>query len=207
MTTTRATTMSRLRLALATAAVAAGALAAGAAPAAAASPCWAQVLNDWFVDGRIDRTYPVACYTQATQHIGEDAKQYSTAPDDIRRALLAAIRQDRPGGPGGGGGDSLGGGGGSSRSGGLDGGGGGTSAAPGAPAAPSDRNDRKGPVSHAFDWLAPANAESVPLPLLVLGGIALLLLATAAGSWLARRLQARRLRPAPAPSQQPPKSP
>jgi hypothetical protein len=203
--TIRATTISRFRLALAILAVAAGALAAGAAPAAAATPCWKQVLNDWFPDGRIDRTYPVSCYTEANRHIGEDARQYSTAPDDIRRALLAAIRQDRPGGPGGGSGsDSLGGGGGGG-SGSF--GGGGTNAAPGAPAASADRNERKGPVSRAFDWLAPANAESVPLPLLVLAGIALLLLATAAGSWLARRLQARRLRPAPAQPQRPPKTP
>lgn len=200
MTTTRATTISRLRLVLATVAVAAGALVAGTAPAAAATPCWKQVLNDWFVDGRIDRTYPISCYTEATRHIGEDARQYSTAPDDIRRALLAAIRQDRPGGPGGGGGsDILGGGG----TGGFDGGG--TSAAPGTPAGSS--SGHKGPFSRAFDWLAPANAESIPLPLLVLAGIALLLLATAAGSWFARRLQARRLRPAPAQPQPPPKAP
>jgi len=171
--------------------------------AAAATPCWKQVLNDWFVDGRIDNTYPIACYTQAQQHLGEDAVNYSGAPDDIHRALLAAIRQDRGGGGGGGGARSSSGGGGSTSSGGgssssssSTGGGRGTSVAP-----PPPR--RRGPIQNAIDWLGPSNAESIPLPLLILAGIALLLLAAAAASFVARRIQARRLRPVPTPPKQP----
>src|SRR5437870_326786 len=91
-----------LRVVLALAALSLAGLALGASSASAATPCWKQVLNDWFVDGRIDNTYPIACYTQAQQHLGEDAVNYSGAPDDIHRALLAAIRQDRGGGSGGG---------------------------------------------------------------------------------------------------------
>ncbi len=46
--------------------------------------------------------------------------------------------------------------------------------------------------------IGPGNAQSIPLPLLVLGGLALLLLLTAALTWFMRRLQARRVTPAPA---------
>jgi hypothetical protein len=63
-----------------------------AAPAAAATPCWKAVINDWF-DGRIDKTYPAACYTQALKHLPRDADIYSSAPDDIRRAQLVALRK------------------------------------------------------------------------------------------------------------------
>jgi hypothetical protein len=160
-----------------------------AAPASAASPCWAQVLNDWFVDGRIDHIYPIACYTQAQQHLGQDAVNYSGAPDDIRRALLAAIRDRGSGsGPGNGGPTSSGGSGPSSSGGGS----GPTSGTAGA---------HKGPFQKAIDWIGPSNAESIPLPLLILAGIAFLLLAAAAASFVARRIQARRLDP----SSDPPK--
>lgn len=170
------------------------------------------MLNDWFVDGRIDGTYPVPCYTEAQQHLGEDAVNYSGAPGDIQRALLAAIRQDRgsgsrgdpPGGATGGsgtsGGSSSGGSssGGSVSSGGTDATGGPDGATPTA---------KKGPIQRAIDWVGPSNAESIPLPLLVLAAIALLLLAAAAASFVARRLQARRVRPAPAPAPRPPDQP
>jgi hypothetical protein len=182
---------------LALAALLVSGLTLGASPAAAATPCWKQVLNDWFVDGRIDNTYPVACYTEANQHLGEDAVNYSGAPADIHRALLAAIRQDR-GGRGGGptnNGPSTGGGTGGSTSGGTNGG---TS-----PSGSTSSPSKSGPIQRAIDWIGPSNAESIPLPLLILGGIAFLLLAAAAASYVARRVQARRLRPAPVPPKQP----
>jgi hypothetical protein len=190
-----------LRAVLAVAALSLAGLALGASSASAATPCWKQVLNDWFVDGRIDNTYPIACYTQAQQHLGEDAVNYSGAPDDIHRALLAAIRQDRGGG--GGGGANRGGG----TSGGTSGGSSGTSGSSsgtdptGSSSPPASAN--KGPVQRAIDWIGPSNAESIPLPLLILAGIAFLLLAAAAASFVARRVQARRLRPSPTPPKQP----
>jgi hypothetical protein len=199
MTTTEAKTRRTLRGLLALLVLVGAGFAASATPAAAASPCWKQVLNDWFVDGRIDGTYPVACYTEAQQHIGEDAQQYSTAPQDIQRALLAAIRQDRPNGPGGGNTGTTTSGSSSSTppSGGSNDNGGPTpTASGGGPKPPS-----KSPFTRVIDWLGPSNASSIPLPLLVLAGIALLLLAGAAASWFARRLHARRLRPAPPPEQ------
>lgn len=198
MRTTGANTNRGLRALVALLAVAAAVLAASAAPASAARPCWNQVLNDWFVNGEITGSYPIACYTEAQQHIPEDAKQYSNAPQAIQRALLAAIRQDRGNGPGGG----IGGGGGGGGGGPIGGGGGGSvsnSAYSGAKVA----SPHQSPFTKVIDWLGPSNASSIPLPLLVLAGIALLLLAGAAASWFARRLQSRRLRPLPQPQRPP----
>jgi hypothetical protein len=171
--------------------VAAGAPAASAAPAATATAtnnCWLQVVNDWLAHGQVTGLYPIPCYTQAIQHLSAypDIKQYSSAIDDIHRALLAAIHEERGNGPGGSLG--LGGGGGSGALGGGGGGGGG--------------GGTSGPGKSLFSRLAadigPGNAQSIPLPLLVLGGLALLLFLTAAATWFARRLQGRRVTPAPA---------
>ena len=177
------------------------ALLGAAAPRAAAAPdaeltptqgCWLQVVNDWLDHhGEIQGLYAIPCYTQAIQHLNSypDLQQYSSAIDDIQRALLAAIHEERNTG---GGPPTLGGGGGSSshsgvggtppKSGGGGGGGGGNSS----------------PVSSIFH---PSNAQSIPLPLIVLGALAALLLLAGAGTWLAKRLQARRMSPAPAPQQ------
>jgi hypothetical protein len=57
---------------------------------AAAPSCGARVLEDWR-DGRIDNTYPVACYRQALASMPEDVRVYSTAQSDITRALQARL--------------------------------------------------------------------------------------------------------------------
>ncbi|HZQ88508.1 MAG TPA: hypothetical protein VFA42_00720 [Gaiellaceae bacterium] len=175
-----------------------------AAPAASASPatkskvtskCWLQVVNDWIVHGTVTGTYPIPCYAQAIDHLNAypDIKQYSSAIDDIHRAQLAAIHNDNGNGPGsslGGGGNGGGGGGG----GGVGTGGGGSSSSGGGTASATHKSVFK---RLAAD-IGPGNAQSIPLPLLVLGGLAVLLLLTAAATWLTRRLQARRVTPAPA---------
>jgi hypothetical protein len=70
-----------------------------ARPAAAAVPCWKTLLTDWY-DGRIDNTYPLHCYTDALKHLRPDIEIYSSAHDDIERALQSAIeRQHRLGRP------------------------------------------------------------------------------------------------------------
>ena len=56
---------------------------------------------------------------------------------------------------------------------------------------------RKGVILRAIEWLGPSDAASVPLPLLILAGVAFLLLAAAGGSFVNRRLQERRLPPPP----------
>src|SRR4029079_18666453 len=62
-----------------------------AGPAAAAAPCWKRVVLAWWADGTVDKTYPVACYHQAISHLQPDLKLYSSASDDIRRALQAVV--------------------------------------------------------------------------------------------------------------------
>ncbi|HEY8029222.1 MAG TPA: hypothetical protein VIE38_06900 [Gaiellaceae bacterium] len=171
----------------------AGAPAASAAPAAtskATSGCWLQVVNDWLAHGEVKNYYPIPCYAQAIQHLSAypDIKQYSSAIDDIHRAQLIAIQEERGGGGPNGGGSSndFGGPG----VGGVGGGGNGpTGGISGA---------HKGLLSKLAADIGPGNAQSIPLPLLVLGGLALLLLLTAAVTWFARRMQSRRVTPAPA---------
>ena len=182
----------RTRFALAAAAAALALLAAGvsgaaaapAATAAATGDCWLKVVDDWLDNNRVDGVYAIPCYTQAIQHLNAypDVQNYSSATDDIQRALLAAIRQDRGNGPGAGsgGGGPIGGGGTDSTSSNSNG-------KPGASPGPSNK-------SLLGSW-APSSARSIPLPLLILGVLALLLLAAAAATWFARRVQARRTAP------------
>jgi hypothetical protein len=65
------------------------AVAALVAPASAARPCGEAVLRDW-ADGTIDRTFPRHCYGDALDNMPDDLRIYSSAEDDIRRALLNA---------------------------------------------------------------------------------------------------------------------
>jgi hypothetical protein len=50
--------------------------------------CGQAVLADW-ADGRIDKTYPDPCYEAAIDVMPEDLRAYTTAKDDISRALYA----------------------------------------------------------------------------------------------------------------------
>jgi hypothetical protein len=59
---------------------------------AAPLPCEKALLADWS-DGRIDRQYPIACYRAALRSLPTDLKVYSSAPDDIARALSQRILQ------------------------------------------------------------------------------------------------------------------
>jgi hypothetical protein len=184
--TTRQTTT---RVLLATIAGALAFLVAGvggatAAPAASLQPtneCWKDVVNDWLRNHpNLKGTYAIPCYTQAIQHLNSypDIAGYSSAPDDIQRALFAAIHQDRGNGPGSG-----------------------LSVTPPGSSNGKDNgssNPNKSLWTSITDRLSPGNAQSVPLPLIVLAGLALLLLLAAGATWFARRLQSRRVNPAPA---------
>jgi hypothetical protein len=159
-------------------------LAFGVAPAAAKQPCWRALFID-YGDGRIDKTYPVHCYREAVKHLGEDQEIYGSAAEDINRALLAAMTKMRKDG---------------------DEPGPNTSVPPSTPP-PSSGGGSPPPATHDegfFDQVAhaigPSSADAVPLPLLILAGLAMLLLAAAAASLIARRVQARKARPATAPS-------
>lgn len=188
--------------ALVVAVVAAGALLTLGATGAAAAParidratgtCWKDVVNDWLQhQPNVLGSYPIACYTQAIQHLEAypDIQQYSNAPDDIHRALLAAIRNNRGDG-GNNGGGAIG-----PSYGGPGGGADGPSGGPGAGGGAVPSSDRS-IVTRLFSAVGPGDAQSIPLPLLVLAGLAVLLLLTAAGTWIAKRLQTRRMTAAP----------
>jgi hypothetical protein len=185
-------TIRRSLILLVVVAAAAG-VAVGPEPAAAAAkPCWKRLINDWY-DGRIDNVYPVKCYREAIKHLPEDVESYSDAREDIQRALLSAIRQSggrlgpndpvpaqkrsRSQDPS----ETS-----TEAEGGTD-----TSALP------SGGNDPGGGNDGVLGAVKPANADSVPIPLLVLAGLALVLLAAASAGFAARRIQARRLRVSP----------
>ena len=68
-----------------------GALFCALAGPASAAPCWKSVVLDWAADGSVDRTYPIACYHQAITHLQPDLQLYSSASDDIRRALQRVV--------------------------------------------------------------------------------------------------------------------
>ena len=150
---------------------------------ASASACGDRVINDWY-DGRIDGTYPLPCYDDAIEQLPRDLRDYSSAPDDIKRALQAAMRGEaappnrepapegveppdgeEPGGPAG--------------------------------TPPDDPNDPRPADTVAADD-AGSSASSIPIPLLILASLALLLIAGGSAGYVVRRLQARRIPPPPA---------
>ena len=158
---------------------------ATAAQADAATPCWKRLINDWY-DGRIDRIYPASCYRSAIKNLPEDVDAYSTAREDLERALLAAAR--RKGGP-------------------LDPSdpippGPGNEAGPKAEDSADQNGDEEaapplpgsdgGDDGGLLETFRPSSADEIPVPLLVLGGLAVLLLGAAAASFVARKIQARK---------------
>ena len=58
---------------------------------AAAASCGESVVTDWS-DGRIDGVYPLHCYQSALDDLPEDVRAYSSAADDISRALEQRVR-------------------------------------------------------------------------------------------------------------------
>jgi hypothetical protein len=170
----------------------------GTAAAKSKPPCWKTLINDWY-DGRIDGTYPVHCYRDALKHLPTDVETYSSARDDIRQALQKRLTQGASGGgtttagggksggsgPTAGGGNSNGGGGGNTNGGG----------------------DKGTPVKSVFGAGKGDHADSFPVALIVLGGIAGLLMAAGAAGFITRRTRTRRLQLAAAATKQPPQTP
>jgi len=162
-------------------------------PAAAATPCGKKVLADWYDNGRIDRLYPPHCYEEAIDAIPSDIGPYVDAEEVISRALQSALRGElAPGGcdpsPDGSGNDcektaysSTSGSGGSS-SGGKNAGGG-TTGSGGADG---------GTETVASPDVDVSATSSVPIPLMVLGGMSVALLAAGGLGYVSRRRQAAR---------------
>jgi hypothetical protein len=163
----------RLLLLLLLAVVAAGVPAA----AEAKTPCRNLVYNDWEHDGQIASSYPIACYRDALRHIPSTDKVYTSLEDDIRAAMQAALARGQ--------GKKV-------------------AAQVGHPFAASNfvkpvlvdqsKSVSDHPLatsSRSVHAAAPATVAAsgggVPLPLLVLGGLALLLLASGAIGMVVRR--------------------
>jgi hypothetical protein len=151
------------------------------AQASAAGPCRNDIYDDWYQDGKIASTYPISCYRDAIKHVHGDAQIYSSLTDDIRAAMQAAISrahgktnvpsQVGKGVPA------------SESSSSSSSGGGPTSSSDASkrPTSPVDVSTIAAPVADS------GNGSGVPVPLLVLGGLALLLAAAGGIGMLARR--------------------
>jgi hypothetical protein len=63
------------------------------ASASAAVPCRDRIFNDWYHDGRIASSYPTGCYRDALKHIPADARIYSSLATDIKSAMLASLQR------------------------------------------------------------------------------------------------------------------
>ena len=158
-------------------------------PAAAANPCWKNLLLDWAANGRVDHVYPIACYHQAIAHLPKDVATYSDAKQDIERALQQAVSthakvgaavpytttttetttktETTPNGS--------------------------TTTTTEQVAvvtttqAPTTTTSGKGPVIKAIDRINPSSPTAFPLPLLILGALAILLVLAGLGGMLYRR--------------------
>ena len=166
------------------------------APASAAplDECAQRVIRDWYSGGRVDNTYPLACYRAAIRALPTDVLAYSNADQDIRRALAFARRgRTDPGNAAEAAAkpkptptrtaapvatpaadtseaDTT------------------PSAEPASPApkAAQERVAAPRPVAPAATQ-TPATSASVPYPIIALAGLSALLLATGAIGWLASR--------------------
>jgi hypothetical protein len=66
-------------------------LATGAVQAPTPS-CAETVLNDWY-DGALDSIYDPECYQEALRRLPEDVRVYTTAVDDISRAMRQQLAE------------------------------------------------------------------------------------------------------------------
>ena len=165
--------------------VAAALLATAPAASAKAKTCGEKVVDDWYGDGRVDQVFPAHCYLDAIRSLPVDVKDYSNAEEDIRRALAYARQHEADPGPTGGPAP--------------------TGTNPGSVAEPPTATTTTGEdpgvptvtTDPGSDTVAAPGVDtsgpsSVPIPLLILGGLALLLLAAGGIGYLSRRSQARR---------------
>jgi hypothetical protein len=160
-----------------------GAALAVAAPAAnAAKPCWERVLDDWVDNGRIDGVYSASCLEAARKHVPEDIRAYSDFEDRIDDALqtrsIAGVRGGNDTTP-----EKTSTTGDESSTSGPE---------PQPKADPTGPRD-EGPISAVLST-GTTDADSIPLPLIILAGLALLLMAAGATGVVARKVQARRSR-------------
>jgi hypothetical protein len=153
-------------------AVAAGAFVALAAPATgrAQSECGKQVLQDWSDNGRVDKLYRLHCYEDAIDQIPKDLAPYVDAEQVISRALSSALNDElAPGGC-----DPT-----PDRD--------DTDLCRGIPGGAGNNNGGAAGGPEAAPEVDSTGATSIPVPLLVLGGMSVALLAAGGLGYLSRR--------------------
>jgi hypothetical protein len=167
---------------------------------ASAASCGQKVIDDWYGSktGQLSKIYPIHCYRDALKLVANqtDLEVYSNARQDIERAMALAIAAGKSGGGTGGPGGNGPGGSSPYNSalpsflGGPDAKHGGHPPEETQPYPPKSTT----PISNVLHSSSPS---SVPLPAIILGAIAALLLALGAAAYFARRRQLRReaLRP------------
>ena len=150
----------------------------GAGSAAAAESCGKKVIDDWYADGRVDGTYPPHCYDDAIEILPRDVRDYSSAKDDITRALQNRLN-NKPAPPAT------------------------TDPTPAEETTARRRRQAEEATTRRYERsshrttskpgddggaeaaspLDTASADSIPVPLLVLGGLALLLVAAGSAGY------------------------
>jgi len=136
-----------------------------APPASAKPACWKQIIDDWVDDGIIEGVYPLHCYGEAIRHVPNDLQQYTGIVDDINAARQRASRSRVLFGTN-----------------------------PPPAQAEANPNDPDSSVyNSAIDKLGPTNSDSMPLPLLILAGLALIMVAAGAVGLASRHLKARKV--------------
>jgi len=153
---------------------------ATASPALAAKsqPCWKLVINDWSQDGSIDGAYSAKCIEEALDRVPEDIRAYSDFEEQAKAARLAATRSLQSSGGGSDDADE-------SQS------GSGGDAAPVKPREPDTTPKDETLIQSALGTNG-NNADSVPLPLLILLGLAGALIIAGGVGLGARKLRAHR---------------
>jgi hypothetical protein len=167
------------RLLLAALAAAVSLLAASPSVAHAGTPCAKRVISDWTKDGQINGSYSQHCLRQAYRSVPPDLADYSSILDDITAAMIGPGGTQN--GPNNRGGPS------------------GTSGA-GNPMPKEAKRRAEAAVPHAgTSQSIPDSSRSIPLPLLILGAVALAAILAAASPPLIKRLRTRfpRTRAAP----------
>lgn len=153
--------------------------AASPAPAAAAKPCWKQVIDDWSQDGTITGRYSASCIEEALDKVPEDIRAYSDFEEQAKAARIAASRQLQSVGSG------------SSGSSQPDG----TSSGEETQMV-QERDPNTGPKDEtplqSVLGTNGNNADSLPVPLLILLGLSAALLVAGGAGFAARKIRARR---------------
>jgi hypothetical protein len=179
----------RILIALVTASLAVTLLATPQPAPAASSSCADAVVADWYGDGRVDKIFPLHCYQEAIRSLPIDVLDYSNAKEDILRALQFARQNKEDPGPTGTADPTD-----------TTDGGGPVSTGPEDPSDPGSSGDpggstdtgEQGEATVASSPVDTSGPSSIPIPLFILGGLALLLLAAGGAGYLSRRAQARR---------------